>query len=82
MDELLSGDARRLMALLRVAGASRQLGAGLLAGVGDLLGIAEAGDAIALFDQMGEDEVRAARGWLLTAPAYRSALERLGGRRG
>src|SRR5438270_9183862 len=32
MDELLSGDARRLMALLRVAGASRQLGAGLLAG--------------------------------------------------
>ena len=82
MDELLSGDARRLMALLRVAGASRQLGAGLLAGVGDLLGIAEAGDAIALFDQMSEDEIRAARGWLLTAPAYRSALERLGGRRG
>src|SRR5438270_2170627 len=49
MDELLSGDARRLMALLRVAGASRQLSAGLLAGVGDLLGIAEAGEAIALF---------------------------------
>src|SRR5205085_2707890 len=46
MDELLSGDARRLMALLRVAGASRQLGAGLLAGVGDLLGIAEAGSAL------------------------------------
>jgi hypothetical protein len=82
MDELLSGDAERLMGLLRVAGASRELAAGLLAGIGDLLGIAEAGEAIALFDRMTEDEVRAARGWLVTAPAYRAALERLGERRG
>lgn len=82
MDELLSGDARRLMALLRVAGASRELSAGLLGGIGDLLGIAEAGEAIALFDRMSEDEVRAARSWLVTAPAYRAALERVGERRG
>jgi hypothetical protein len=72
----------RLMALLRVAGASRQLSAGLLGGIGDLLGIAEAGEAIALFDHMSDDEVRAARSWLMTAPTYRAALDRLGDKRG
>ena len=82
MDELLSGDAPRLMALLCVAGASRGLSAGLLGGIGDLLGISEAGEAIALFDRMTEDEVSAARSWLITAPAYRAALDRLGERRG
>jgi hypothetical protein len=82
MDELLCGDSKRLMALLRAAGASRELSAGLLGGIGDLLGIAEAGEAIALFDRMNEDEVRAARSWLVTAPAYRASLERLGFGRG
>jgi hypothetical protein len=82
IDELLSGDSARLMGLLRVAGASRQLAAGILGGVGDLLGIAEAGEAISLFDRMSEDEVRAARSWLVTEPGYRAALERLGDRRG
>jgi hypothetical protein len=82
MDELLSGDPTRLMALFRVAGASRQLSAGLLGGIGDLLGITEAGEAIAMFDRMSEDEVRAARSWLGTAPTYRTALDRLGGKRG
>jgi hypothetical protein len=82
MDELLCGDSSRLMALLRVGGASRQLSAGLLGGIGDLLGIAEAGEAIALFDRMSEDDVRAARSWLVTAPAYRAALDRLGDKRG
>jgi len=82
MDELMSGDSARLMTLLRVAGASRQLGAGLLGGIGDLLGITEAGEAIALFDRMSDDEVVAARSWLVTAHGYRSALERLGDKRG
>ena len=82
MDELLCGDPARLMALLRIAGASRELSAGLLGGIGDLLGIAEAGEAIAMFDRMSEDEVRAARSWLVTTPSYRAALERLGDRRG
>ena len=82
MDELLSGDATRLMALLRAAGASRQLSAGLLGGIGDLLGISEAGEAIALFDRMSDDDVRAARSWLVTTPAYRTALDRLGDKRG
>ena len=82
MDELLSGEAEHVMALLRSAGMSRELSAGLLAGIGDLLGISEAGEAIGLFDRMTEAEVDAARSWLVTAPTYRAALECLGQGRG
>jgi hypothetical protein len=82
LDELLSGKAEHVMALLRIAGASRALSAGLLAGIGDLLGIADAGQAIGLFDRMTEDQAEAARGWLVTAPAYRAALDRMGHGRG
>src|SRR5438270_43743 len=39
VDELLSGEAKPVMALLRAADGSRELAAGLLAGIGDLLGI-------------------------------------------
>jgi hypothetical protein len=82
MDELLSGDPVYLMSLLRTAGMSRELSAGLLAGIGDLLGIADAGAAIGIFDRMTDSEAQAARSWLVTAPAYRAALERLGQGRG
>jgi len=82
MDELLSGEAGHVMALLRVAGASRQLSAGLLGGIGDLLGIADAGEAISLFDRMTDEQVQAARSWLVTAANYRAALGRLGQGRG
>lgn len=82
MDELLSGDSTHVMVLLRMSDASRQLSAGLLGGIGDLLGIADAGEAISLFDRMTDEQVEAARSWLLTAPAYRSGLERLGFDRG
>jgi hypothetical protein len=82
VDEFLSGEPRYVMALLRAAGASRELSAGLLAGIGDLLGIADAGEAIGLFDRMTDAEVQAARAWLTTDPAYRAALERLGQGRG
>lgn len=78
IDELLSGDARRVVALLRVAQASRELSAGLLAAIGDLLAISDPGEAIDMFDRMTEEQVAAARGWLSTAPAYRSALDALG----
>jgi hypothetical protein len=78
LEELLSADARRIMALLRVAGASRELSAGLLAAIGDLLGIGDPGEAIGIFDRMTEDHVSVARAWLSTAPTYRSALEALG----
>lgn len=80
--ELLSGDAGHVMALLRAAGASREFSAGLLAGIGDLLGIADAGAAIGIFDTLSDDEVQSARSWLMTSAAYRSALERLGQGRG
>ena len=70
------------MALLRTAGMSRAVSAGLLAGIGDLLGIGDAGEAIGLFDQMTDEDAEATRSWLLTAPAYRIALERLGQSRG
>ena len=82
LDELLSGVAKHVMALLRVARMTRDVAAGLLAGIGDLLGIDDAGAAIAAFDAMSDAEVEAARAWLVTAPAYRAALDRLGQGRG
>ena len=81
-EELLSGNASHIMALLRVAGMSRTLSAGLLAGIGDLIGIDDAGAAISTFDRMSDADVEAARSWLVTAPGYRAALERLGQGRG
>jgi hypothetical protein len=77
MDELLSGDPRRVMPLLRAAGVSRELGARLLAGIGDLLGIGDAGAAIEAFDRITAEEANAARGRLATAPGYRAALDAL-----
>ena len=82
IDELLSGDQGQVMALLRMAGMSRELGAGLLAGIGDLLGLDDPGAAISLYDTMSEAQVQAARAWLLTSPEYRAALDRLGQGRG
>lgn len=82
IDELLSGEPIHVMALLRMAGMSRAVSAGLLAGIGDLLGIADAGAAISAFDDMTDSEAQAARSWLLTAPGYRVALDHLGQGRG
>lgn len=82
VDEFLSGEARHVMALFRMAGISRELSAGLLASIGDLLGIADAGEAIGLFDRMSDIEVQAAHAWLSSEPGYRAALERLGQGRG
>jgi hypothetical protein len=81
-DELLSGEPKQVMALLRLTGSSKELAAGLLAGIGDLLGIEDAGAAMSIFETLGDAQVQAARAWLLTAPSYRSALERLGQGRG
>jgi hypothetical protein len=70
------------MALFRVAGFSRELSAGLLASVGDLLGIADPGSAIGVFDRMSDDQVQAAATWLTTSNSYRAALDSLGYSRG
>jgi hypothetical protein len=82
IDEFLSAEPAHVMALLRAADMSRELSAGLLAGIGDLLGIADAGAAITAFERLTDSEVQAARSWLATAPAYRASLERLGQGRG
>lgn len=82
VDELLSGDVRRVMALLRMAGMPRDLAAGILGAMGDLLGLDDAGRAIGLFDRMSEAEVAEARAWLASAPAYRRSVEALDGDRG
>ena len=73
-DELMSGDSRRSMAVLRMGGLSRQSAAGLLAGIGDLLGIDDPGRAISVFDGLGDAEVEDARAWLTTDPHYRGAV--------
>lgn len=78
LDELLSGDPQRLMALLRMSGFSRELSAGLLASIGDLLGIADPGAAIGVFERMSADQVEAARTWLAASDAYRAAVNALG----
>ena len=73
-----SGEGASLMLLLRMAGASRELAARLLAGPGDLLAIADVGRAIARFDAITTLEVDSAREWLRLDPFYRSALAALG----
>ncbi|HEY7005401.1 MAG TPA: DUF2336 domain-containing protein [Sphingomicrobium sp.] len=82
LDELLSAQPEPLMALLRLAGFSRDLSAGLLASLGDLLGIADPGAAIGIFDRMTADEVKAAASWLAAPSEYRAALAALGSRNG
>jgi hypothetical protein len=81
-DELLSGSADQLMALFRMANLPRKLVAGLLAGVGDLLGLDDPSKAITIFDKLTDDQVDAARTWLTAVPAYRRAVARLGMDRG
>jgi hypothetical protein len=62
------------MMLFRLAKSPRELVAGLLAGIGDLLGLADAGRAIGLFDSVTGDQVATAGTWLTAHPAYRRAL--------
>lgn len=78
MDELLSGDTGRVMMLLRAAGVARELAARLLAVIGDLLVIGDAGAAIDVFDRINDDGACAARARLTTASEYRAAACGLG----
>ena len=78
LDELLSADERRSMAVLRTAKVSRQVAASLLAGIGDLLGMANPGKAIDVFDGLTDAEIESAHTWLTTDPDYRDAVTTLG----
>jgi len=82
MDELLSGDDRRAMAVLRTTGVPRHVAASLLAGVGDLLGMPDAGKAIDTFDRFSDAEIEDSHIWLTTDPAYQVAVNALGNRHG
>lgn len=82
IDELLSGEVERVMMLVRMAGLPRDIVAGILAALGDLLGLDDAGRAMMLFDRGSADEVERARAWLAAPPAYRAALAALEGQDG
>lgn len=81
-EELASGDPLRVMALLRMGGASRDLAAGLLAGSGDWIALDDEGAAIESFDHLSAADVEGARAWLLADDDYRSAVGHLGGGNG
>ena len=78
LNELLSGDSGSVMALLRMGSVRRETAAGLLAGIGDLLGIADPGQAIARFDAMSDAAIADALNWLRADPAYQRAVAALG----
>jgi hypothetical protein len=82
LEDLLSGDLQRFVSLLRQAEVSRNFASSLLAGIGDLLGVADAGEAIVLFDAMTTSDVDTIRSWLDADPAYRAAVDCLGLGRG
>jgi hypothetical protein len=82
LDELLSGDSLRIMALLKMARLPRESAASLLAAIGDLLGIADPGRAIAEFDRLGDADVANALNWVAADPLYQGAVAALGGKDG
>jgi hypothetical protein len=78
LDELLSGDAKRIMGLLRMARLPRETAAALLAGIGDLIGITDPGRAIAEFDRLTDSDVASALNWVSADPLYQRAVAALG----
>jgi hypothetical protein len=82
LDELLSGDAKRIMALLRMGRLARETAAALLAGIGDLIGIADPPRAIGEFDRLSDADVANALNWISADPLYQRAVAALGGKNG
>lgn len=77
-DRLVDGGDGRLMLLFRMAGISRNLAAGILGMLGDLIDIEHPGAEIARFDAIGDSEAERARLSLQLDPAYHEALAALG----
>jgi hypothetical protein len=78
LGELLSGDSNRVIALLRMGRLNRETAAGLLAGVGDLLGVVDPVRSMARFDAMTDVEVADALSWLVADAEYQQAVALLG----
>lgn len=77
LQELLSGDSDRVMALLRIGLLKRDSAAGLLAGIGDLLGVPDPARAIARFDAMTDSEAGDVLSWLCADARYQQAVASL-----
>jgi hypothetical protein len=82
LDQLLSGDAKRIVGLFRMGRVARESAAALLAGIGDLLGIVDPANAIGEFDRLSDSEVANALNWISAEPLYRQAVAALGGKNG
>lgn len=78
-DDFVAGGHGRLALLLKMAGASRQFAANVLAEIGDLLGIADLGREIERFDSLDLRQVWDEQERLRLDPDYRAALASLGG---
>ncbi len=82
LGELLSGEPKRIMLLLRMARLARETTASLLAGIGDLIGIGDAAGAIMRFDRLSDADISGALSWLSADPLYQQAVTALGNDRG
>lgn len=78
-DHLLDGGGGGFVLLLRMADVSRELAARLLAAIGDLVDIQDAGAEIARFDSTDEAEAKAAAKALRLNRQYSASLHALGG---
>jgi len=82
LGELLSGDAKRIMPLLRMGRLTRETAAAILAGIGDLIGVSDPARAIARFDQLTDADVASALSWISSDPLYQQAVAALGDKSG
>lgn len=80
--ELLSGDPTAVVTLLRMAKVARPVAVGILAAIGDLLGVHDPAAALAEFVSLKDPAVEEAHVLVTSDPAYRSALALLEHRNG
>ena len=80
--ELLSGDPEAVIRLLRMAALKRPVAAGILAAIGDLVGVHDPADALRLLGSLNESDAAEAHVLVTSDPAYRSAVARMESDRG
>lgn len=82
LGELLSGNPKRIMSLLRMGRLSRETAASILAGIGDLIGVSDPARAIASFDKLSDADVANVLNWISSDPLYQQAVAALGDKSG